>query len=144
MGHLGPLGKNLSFFVSFGIDEILGFSKISVCTEVVLLKPFPQHFEVCLYFYNLADKTFETDFNQNGRECLIRFVIYHIPSRATQTSQLCGQETRARPDLFWDLNNTFRYFRYFVCLKKKQSIMGAFFQLEVISDKSGYQKYNQR
>ena len=25
-------------------------------------------------FYNLGHKTFETDFSQNGRECVIRFV----------------------------------------------------------------------
>ena len=51
--------------------KILGFSELSVYTEVVLLKTFPQHFEVCLYynieevmkFYNLGDKTFETDFS---------------------------------------------------------------------------------
>ena len=48
LGHVGPLAKNFNFFVSLGINEILGFSELSVCTEVVLLKTFPQHFELCL------------------------------------------------------------------------------------------------
>ena len=47
---------------------------------------------------------------------MIRLSVYHIPSRATQTSQLCCQGTKARPDVIWDLNITFRYF---ICLKKK-------------------------
>ena len=72
MGHVGPLGKNLNFFVSLGITEILGFSELSVYTEVALLKTFPQHFEICLpaanieeviKFYNPGDKTFKTDFS---------------------------------------------------------------------------------
>ena len=37
LGHVGPLGKNLTFFVSLGIGEILGFSELSVYTKVVLL-----------------------------------------------------------------------------------------------------------
>ena len=41
LGHVGPLGTNLNFFVSLGIAEILGFSELSVYTEVVLLKTFP-------------------------------------------------------------------------------------------------------
>ena len=45
LGHVGPLGKNLNFFVSLGMAEILGFSELSVYTEVVLLKTFPQHSE---------------------------------------------------------------------------------------------------
>ena len=62
---MGPLGKNFIFFVSFGIVEILGFSELSV----VLLKTFPEHnyastanIEEAMKFYNLGDKTFETDF----------------------------------------------------------------------------------
>ena len=38
LDHVGPLGKNLNFFVSLGIAEILGFSELFVYTEVVLLK----------------------------------------------------------------------------------------------------------
>ena len=38
-----------NFFVSLGIAKILGFSELSVYTEVVLLKTFPQH--VVLYLY---------------------------------------------------------------------------------------------
>ena len=49
LGHLGPLGKNLNFFTSLGIAEILEFSELSVNTEVVLFKTFPQHLELCLY-----------------------------------------------------------------------------------------------
>ena len=30
--------------------------------------------------------------------------VYHIPSRAAETSQLCCQGTKARPDVFEDLN----------------------------------------
>ena len=41
LGHAGSLGKNLNFFVSLGITEILGFSELSVYTEIVLLKTFP-------------------------------------------------------------------------------------------------------
>ena len=65
MGHVGPLGEKLNFFVSLGIAKILGFSELSVYTEVVLLKNFPQHFEVCSAaniqevrrFYNPGDKS---------------------------------------------------------------------------------------
>ena len=39
-------GKTLIFFVSLGIAEISGFSEISVYTEVVLFKTFPQHFKL--------------------------------------------------------------------------------------------------
>ena len=49
LDYVGPFGKNLNFFVSLGIAEILRFSKLSVHTDVVLLKTFPQHFELCLY-----------------------------------------------------------------------------------------------
>ena len=44
---------------------------------------------------------------------------------------------KARPDVFWDLNITFKCF---VCFKKKQSIAMYFFKLKIILDKSGYQK----
>ena len=63
--------KKPYFFVSLAIAEILEFSELSVYTEVVLLKTFPQHFdryaptaniEEVLKFYNLGDKTLETDF----------------------------------------------------------------------------------
>ena len=71
MGHVGPLGKNLNFFVSLGITEILEFSELSVYTEVVLLKTFPNtlnyvsaaNIEEVIKFYNPGDKTFETDFS---------------------------------------------------------------------------------
>ena len=68
MGHVGPLGKNLNFFVSLGIAEILGFSEVSVYTEVVLLvysKPFQNtlnyastaNIQEVMKFYKLGDKT---------------------------------------------------------------------------------------
>ena len=41
LGYVGLLGKNLNFFVSLGIAEFLGFSELSVYTEIVLLKTFP-------------------------------------------------------------------------------------------------------
>ena len=73
MGYVGPLGKNLHFlFVSVGIAEFLGFSELSVYTEIVLLKTFPLYtlnfastanIEEVMKFYNLGHKTFETDFN---------------------------------------------------------------------------------
>ena len=70
MDHVGPLGENLNFFVPLGIAEILGFSELSIYTEVVLFKTFPQHHHVSITnieevmkFYNLGDKTFETDFS---------------------------------------------------------------------------------
>ena len=49
LDHVGPLGKNLNYFVSLGIAEILGFAELSVYTKVFHLKTFPQHFELCLY-----------------------------------------------------------------------------------------------
>ena len=49
LGHVGPLEKNLNVFVSLGIAWIFKFCELSVYTEVVLLKTFPQHFELCLY-----------------------------------------------------------------------------------------------
>ena len=41
LDHVGCLGENHNFFVSLGIAGILGFSEVSVYTEVVLLKTFP-------------------------------------------------------------------------------------------------------
>ena len=49
LGHVGPFGENMNFFVSLGIAEIFGFSELSVYTEDVLFKTFPQHFELCLH-----------------------------------------------------------------------------------------------
>ena len=70
MGYLGPLGKNLNFFVSLGIAEILGFSELSVYTEIVLLHntlnyAFTANIEEVMKFYNLGHKTFETDFSNH-------------------------------------------------------------------------------
>ena len=53
-------------------------------------------------FYNLDDKTFETDFSENGRECVIRFGS--LPHFIT-----CNRDKgiKVRPGVFWDLNITF-------------------------------------
>ena len=73
LGHVGLFrGGGLVFsFVSLGIAEILGFSGLSVCAEVVLLEVFPRHFGLCLCcgcwrgcgVCGLGDGTFEADFN---------------------------------------------------------------------------------
>ena len=31
--------------------------------------------------------------------------MYHIPLRATETSQVCCKGIKARPDVFWDSNS---------------------------------------
>ena len=49
LGHVGLLGKNINFLSLLVIAEILGLSELSGYTEGVLLKTFPQHFELCLY-----------------------------------------------------------------------------------------------
>ena len=71
LGHVSPLGKNLNFFVSLGITEILGFSELSVYTKLPYSKPFHNtlnyvsaaNIEEVIKFYNPGDKTFETDFS---------------------------------------------------------------------------------
>ena len=77
MGHVGSFGKNLNFLVSLGIAENLGFSELSVYTEIVLLKTFHNtlnyastaNIEEVMKFYNSDDKTFEIDFICGGK-CL--------------------------------------------------------------------------
>ena len=46
LSHVVSLGTNLIFLVSLGIAEISIFSKLSVYSEVVLLKTFLQHIEL--------------------------------------------------------------------------------------------------
>ena len=66
--------KKTSLFVFLGIAEILGFSELSIYAKVVLLKTFLQHLEFVstanieevMKFYNLGNKTFETDFKLNS------------------------------------------------------------------------------
>ena len=83
------LGGKPNFLISLGITESLGFSELSVYTEVVLLKTYLQHFESCLFaniekvmkFYNLGDTTFETDLSssalsQNIKACFITIDDY--------------------------------------------------------------------
>ena len=75
MGYVGPLGKNLNFFVSLGIAEILGFSELKIEILFILKlsysKPFHNtlnyastaNIEEVIKFYNVGDKTFDTDFS---------------------------------------------------------------------------------
>ena len=68
LGHVGPLRKNLNLFVSLGIAEFVGFSELSIYNDVVLLKSFLQrastaNIEEIMKFYNLGNKTFETELN---------------------------------------------------------------------------------
>ena len=89
MGHVVPLGKNLKEFLSpLGISEILRFSELLVYTEavLVLLKIFPHHFEFAssanieevMKFYNLGDKTFETDFMKHAwsSACFLSYKLH--------------------------------------------------------------------
>ena len=74
MGHLVfPWEKDLNFFVSLVITEILEFCWFSVYTEVVLLKTFHNtwcyasmaNIEEVMKFYNLGDKTLKPDFGND-------------------------------------------------------------------------------
>ena len=67
---VGLLTEKFTFFNSPGTTKISRSLKLSVYINVVLLINFPEQFELCFYFnirevikfYNLGDKTFETDF----------------------------------------------------------------------------------
>ena len=71
MGYVGPLGKNLNFFVSLGIADILGFSELSVYKTLSYSKHFDNtlnyastaNIEEVMKFYNLGHKTCETHFS---------------------------------------------------------------------------------
>ena len=79
----GLLGEKLTFFSSLGTTKISRSLKRSVYINVVLLINFPEQFELCFYFkyrevikfYNLGDKTFETDFGNNDIEKGRNFVL---------------------------------------------------------------------
>ena len=71
-GSRRSLGEKPYLFVFLGITEISGFSELSVYnTEVLLLKTFLNNLdyaaianiEEVMKFYNLGDKTLETDFS---------------------------------------------------------------------------------
>ena len=74
MGHVSPLGKDLNVLSPLG-SLILGFSELSIYTKLSYSKPFRHilnyastaNIEEVMKFYNLGDKTFETDF-KFGRE----------------------------------------------------------------------------
>ena len=69
-GHVDPLGKKVNFFVSLGIAEIQGFLSIQFILKLSYSKSFHNtlnyaytvNIEEVVKFYNLGDKTFETDF----------------------------------------------------------------------------------
>ena len=71
MGHVGPLGKNLNFFVSLGIAEIQDFLSFQFILKLSCSKCFHNtlnyastaNLEEVVKFYNLGDKTFEEDFS---------------------------------------------------------------------------------
>ena len=74
LGHVGPLGKNLNFFVSLGIAEIHNFLSCQFILKLYYLKPFHNtlnyvstaNIEEVMKFCNLSHKTFETDFSTNS------------------------------------------------------------------------------
>ena len=63
---------------------------------------------------------------------MITFVRLPHSSRATETSQLCCKGMKARPDVFWDLTITFKYF---VCLKKSVNSNVLSFNLKLFRTK---------
>ena len=50
LSRVAPLRTNLISFVSLGITWIPRSSKLSIYFEVVLLKSFLEHFELCFYY----------------------------------------------------------------------------------------------
>ena len=72
---VGLLGEKFTFFNSLGTTKFPGVSKLSVYINVVLLINFPttvqqtlnyastSNIREVIKFYNLGDKTFETDFS---------------------------------------------------------------------------------
>ena len=71
LDHVGPLGKNLDCFVFLVIAEIYDFPSFQFILKLSYSKPFHNtlnyastaNIEEVMKFYNLSDKTFETDFN---------------------------------------------------------------------------------
>ena len=65
------MGKRLNFLSPFGIPEIHDFLSFQFILKLSYLKPFHNtlnyastaNIEEVMKFYNLGDKTFETDFN---------------------------------------------------------------------------------
>ena len=70
MGHVGPLGKNLKFLSPLGSLKFHDFLSFLFIQKLSYLKPFHNtlnyassaNIEEVMKFYNLGDKTFETDF----------------------------------------------------------------------------------
>ena len=68
---VGLLGEKFTFFNSLETTKISRSHRLSLYINIVLLINFAEQFELCLYFkysrsnkfYNLDEKTFETDFN---------------------------------------------------------------------------------
>ena len=67
LGHVGPLGKSLNFFVSLGISEIHDFPSFQFILKLSYSKPFRNtlnyastaNIEEVMKFYDPGDKTFE-------------------------------------------------------------------------------------
>ena len=84
MGHVGPLGKNLIFLSPLGslkCQDFLSFlfiQKFSYSEPIhdILSYASVENIEKVMKFYNLGDKTFETDLSssalsQNIKACFI-------------------------------------------------------------------------
>ena len=71
MGYVGPLGKNLNFLSPLGSLNFFDFLSFLFILKLPFSKPFHNtlnyastaNIEEVMKFYNLAHKTFETDFS---------------------------------------------------------------------------------
>ena len=71
MGHVGPLGKTLSFLSPLGSLKFYHFPSFLFILKLFYSKRFyntlnyasTANIEEVMKFYNLGDKTFKTDFN---------------------------------------------------------------------------------
>ena len=71
MGHVGPLGKSFNFLSPLGLLNFWDFLSFLFILKLSYSKPFyntlnyasTANIEEGLMFYNLGDKTFETDFS---------------------------------------------------------------------------------
>ena len=51
--------------------------------------------------------------------------VYHIPLSATETSQLCCKGIKTRPDVFWGLNITLKYFLWLKTKTVISNVLGS-------------------
>ena len=81
--HVGPLGKNLNFLSPLGSLTFQNFLSFLFILKLSYSKPFHNtlncasaaNIEEVMKFYNLGDKTFETDFSPIGH-CLLPWQCY--------------------------------------------------------------------